>query len=197
LMYSLNPALTPAQVLSKLQVTSRPFPAGIACGAQDPNNSATWFSCACTTTTCGAGMLDAGRAVAVTAGAGTLTTLVAGPNPITVGSTVTFTAGIVGIVPTGTVTFSDNGATLAIVNVLNASDTGTASLTTSVLAIGGHPIVATYSGDSNNKPSMSPALTENVQSPNGKRKRDLNGDAKSDVLWQNNAGPLYEWLMNG
>jgi hypothetical protein len=26
---------------------------------------------------------------------------------------------------------------------------------------------------------------------------DFDGDGKSDILWQHNAGPVYVWLMNG
>jgi serine protease len=62
LMLALNPALTPAQVRQKLRATARAFPAGSNC----------------TTTTCGAGMLDATvalqsavNAVAPAANAGT------------------------------------------------------------------------------------------------------------------------------
>ncbi|WP_323123406.1 S8 family peptidase [Burkholderia alba] len=47
LMFAVNPALTPAQVLQKLQATARRFPSGSGC----------------TTSTCGAGLLDAGAAV--------------------------------------------------------------------------------------------------------------------------------------
>ena len=51
-----------------------------------------------------------------------------------------------GAVPTGTVTFTDNGAALGTANV--QSD-GTAALpATSALAVGGHTIIASYSGDS-------------------------------------------------
>ena len=66
LMLSAQPSLTPAQVKSTLQATARPFPttggtAGIptctapGTGAQD--------ECYCTTSTCGAGMLDAHAAL--------------------------------------------------------------------------------------------------------------------------------------
>jgi serine protease len=47
LMFSLNPSLTPAQVLQILQSTARPFPAGSTCN----------------TSLCGSGMLDAAAAV--------------------------------------------------------------------------------------------------------------------------------------
>lgn len=71
LMLVANPSLTPAQVRSFLQGTSRPFPrAGAsavpACTAPrfdamgEPIDQ---LECHCTTSTCGAGMLDAGSAV--------------------------------------------------------------------------------------------------------------------------------------
>ena len=48
LMFSVNPTLTPAQVLSILQGTARAFPSGSTC----------------TTSTCGSGIVDAGAAIA-------------------------------------------------------------------------------------------------------------------------------------
>ncbi|HEX4883138.1 MAG TPA: S8 family peptidase [Casimicrobiaceae bacterium] len=75
LMLSARPSLTPAQVRSFLQGTSRPFPLSAdpavpRCAA--PHVDATGkpvdqLECQCTTATCGAGMLDAGRAVAAAA----------------------------------------------------------------------------------------------------------------------------------
>ncbi len=50
LLFSVNPSLTPAQVLSILQSTARPFPAGSTCLGTYKNE-------------CGAGILDAGAAV--------------------------------------------------------------------------------------------------------------------------------------
>jgi serine protease len=73
LMLSVRPTLTPAQVRSFLQGTTRPFPPR---NAGDPTVPACTspqyeiggqpieqFECHCTTSTCGAGMLDAGAAV--------------------------------------------------------------------------------------------------------------------------------------
>ena len=65
------------------------------------------------------------------------------------GQTVSFTAGIVpvlptGIVPTGSVTFFDGGATLGSAPV---QPDGTASFSTSSLALGDHIITASYAGD--------------------------------------------------
>ena len=55
LMLSINPALTPAQVVQILQSTARPFPTGTGSD--------------CSTTICGAGIVDAGAAVAAAAAA--------------------------------------------------------------------------------------------------------------------------------
>jgi serine protease len=73
LMLSVNPTLTPAQVLAQLKSTARPFPATgagadvAACTA--PTATVQDTECYCTTGTCGAGMLDAGKAVAAAAAA--------------------------------------------------------------------------------------------------------------------------------
>ncbi len=74
LMLSVQPALTPAEVLAKLKGTVRPFPTtggttGIAqCQVPNASNPIDQDECYCTTGTCGAGMLDAGKAVAAAAG---------------------------------------------------------------------------------------------------------------------------------
>jgi serine protease len=71
LMISANPSLTPAQVLAALKDTARPFPAtGAGTGVQActaPSSTAQDSECYCTTSTCGAGMLDTGAAVAAVA----------------------------------------------------------------------------------------------------------------------------------
>lgn len=67
LMLSLNPNLTPAEIRDALRATARPFPASGStsdvsqCHAP---TSAEQVECYCTTSTCGAGMLDAAAAVA-------------------------------------------------------------------------------------------------------------------------------------
>jgi serine protease len=76
LMLSANPTLTPAQVQALLRNTARSFPTtgadtdpevstGAAC--QAPTLVTQDKECYCTTTTCGAGMLDAGAAVTAAA----------------------------------------------------------------------------------------------------------------------------------
>lgn len=73
LMLSVDPTLTPSKVREILQATVRPFPSSRplaagedpvpTCRAPDDRDQ---LECFCTTTTCGAGMLDAGAAVART-----------------------------------------------------------------------------------------------------------------------------------
>ena len=69
LMLSLQPSLTPAEIKSLLQATARPFPtSGNTLIAASPGlcvapNGQQQVSCYCTTSTCGAGMLDAHAAV--------------------------------------------------------------------------------------------------------------------------------------
>ena len=78
LMFSQRSALTPAQVVTAMKAGARPFPTtGAGNGTnglpvpqcQAPVVTLDQDQCYCTTSTCGAGMLDAGRAVAAVAGA--------------------------------------------------------------------------------------------------------------------------------
>ncbi len=72
----------------------------------------------------------------------TTTTLTAAPNPAYLGQTVTLSAIVAGpSTPTGSVTFLDNGAALGTA-LLNAA--GQATLTTTTLALGTHPLTAVY-----------------------------------------------------
>lgn len=76
LMLSAQPTLTPAQILRALQAAARPFPIMVDNGVETPvpqcmapqydstGNPVDQLECQCTTDTCGAGMLDAGAAVA-------------------------------------------------------------------------------------------------------------------------------------
>lgn len=86
LMISANPALTPAQVKTMLQDTARAFPitsadpAVLQCRAPD---GVIQDECLCTSSTCGAGMLDAARAVAAAAGRPPTPTPTPTPAPVT------------------------------------------------------------------------------------------------------------------
>ena len=88
-------------------------------------------------------------------------------NPSTLNQAVTFTATVTSAAgtPTGSLTFKDAANALGTVS-LNGS--GIATLTTSVLTIGTHPITAEYAGDINNLP-MNAALSggQVVNSPTG------------------------------
>ena len=67
LMLSANPNLTPAAIRTVLQVSARPFPttgADRAVSQCHAPSFADQLECYCTTSTCGAGMLDAAAAVA-------------------------------------------------------------------------------------------------------------------------------------
>ena len=66
-MLSVKPSLTPAQVRTLLQATARACPTtGGTAGTQQciAPNGVDQLECYCTTTTCGAGMLDAAAALA-------------------------------------------------------------------------------------------------------------------------------------
>ena len=80
LALSVDPRLTPPQVKQLLQATARPFPApgnggGASASCTPPQYTlrggvVDQLECACTTTTCGAGMLDAGAVVGAAAAGG-------------------------------------------------------------------------------------------------------------------------------
>lgn len=77
----------------------------------------------------------------------TTTSLTSSTNPAVVGQPVSFTAVVTAAtgsaVPTGMVVFSDRRVPIAVVNL---DGTGHAVFTTSALAIGRHPMTATYVG---------------------------------------------------
>src|SRR5262249_45541994 len=81
--------------------------------------------------------------------AATTVALTSSVNPAATGQAVTFTATVAAVAPgattpTGTVTFKDGNVILGTVAVGAA---GTARLTTSFAAAGGHAVTAVYSGD--------------------------------------------------
>jgi hypothetical protein len=90
--------------------------------------------------------------------ASTATALTSSLDPSVFGQPVTFTATVTPSGPTGSVQFSDGVNSLATVTVSG----GTASFTTSTLAVGTHFITATYSGDANFTGSTSSSLTQAV-----------------------------------
>jgi serine protease len=73
LMLSAQPALTPDRITALLKSTARPFPVppnGSLTPMCDVNTWGQQINCHCTTSTCGAGMLDTGAAVRAAATAG-------------------------------------------------------------------------------------------------------------------------------
>ncbi|HEY7245191.1 MAG TPA: Ig-like domain-containing protein [Xanthobacteraceae bacterium] len=101
--------------------------------------------------------------------------LTSSQNPSQLGQPVTFTATVTGDSPTSTVMFKDEGTVLGTAT-LNAS--GQATFTTSSLSEGTQSIIATYSGDANNSPSMSTALLQTV---NARRPLSETGMGVPDV----------------
>lgn len=96
--------------------------------------------------------------------AATATALASSRNPTAFGESVTFTATVTngGATPTGTVTFRD-GTTVLGTGFLDGS--GSATFTTSALALGAHSITAEYGGDANFDASTSPVLMQIVEVP--------------------------------
>lgn len=101
----------------------------------------------------------------VNGGAASTTNLTSAPNPSDFGTSVTFTATVAGTggTPGGQVTFKDtfNGSTNNI-GTGTLDGTGTATFTTSTLAVGSHTITAVYAGDSTFTGSASSPLTQTV-----------------------------------
>ena len=95
----------------------------------------------------------------VSKNAPTTTALAASVNAILIGQSVTFTATVTGSSPTGSIQFMDGITNLGGPVALTS---GTASLTTSALTVGTHPMTAVYSGDTTNAPSTSAAISEVV-----------------------------------
>jgi YD repeat-containing protein len=94
----------------------------------------------------------------------TTTSLASSANPSVFGQSVTFTATVAVTAPgagspTGSVSFFVDGTAIG-----NGSlSGGTASISTSSLAVGAHSITATYNGDANDLTSTSSSLTQEVE----------------------------------
>ena len=94
------------------------------------------------------------------------TSLTSTPNPSTTGQTVTLTATVSAVAPatgtpTGTVTFRDGATVLSTVTLVN----GSASFQTAALAVGSHPLTATYNGSATFSTSTSAVVTQIVNAP--------------------------------
>ena len=92
----------------------------------------------------------------------TTTTVSSSLNPSTSSASVKFTATVTGASPTGTVQFAIDGSSTGSPVTLSA---GTASYSTSSLAVGTHTVTATYSGNTSNAGSsgtLSPSQVVNA-----------------------------------
>ncbi|MDE2628584.1 MAG: S8 family serine peptidase, partial [Burkholderiales bacterium] len=150
LMFSANRTLTPAQVLTALKGSARPFPttgaaAGVtACTA--PTSVAQNSECYCTASTCGAGLLDAGAAVASVA---VLTANInVASTSVTAGASVTLdgsgsstgagrTIGYQWAITAGSNLASFTSATNAATATLQTTPTGTGTVTVSLTVTDG------------------------------------------------------------
>ncbi len=91
----------------------------------------------------------------------TAATVASSSDPSIVLSPIAFSAKITGNggIPTGSVTFSADGAAFGSATL---DATGSASLSNAGLAVGSHSITVSYSGDGNDAPATSPAITQVV-----------------------------------
>ncbi len=126
------------------------------------NPNGTWSLFVYDDATADAGSLS-GWCLNVSTAAPTATTVQSSANPSTVGQPVTFTATVTSggsPVTAGTVDFTEGGAALATAVPVNGS--GRATFSTSTLAVGSHPVTASYAGTLAFQPSQG-TLTQVVQ----------------------------------
>jgi hypothetical protein len=88
----------------------------------------------------------------------TTTTLTSSVNPSNLNQSVTYTATVTPSTATGKVTFSHGSTVMGTGTLSN----GTATLVYSALPAGGHDLIASYGGDANDAPSVSPVLVQVV-----------------------------------
>jgi serine protease len=135
LMLSQQPTLTPAQVIAALKSSARPFPTSGADSTVtqcQPPSATKQDECYCTTSTCGAGMLDAAAAVAVVSAV--LPHIDVSPASPVVGDTLTLSAAGTVLASGRSIasvqwTLGDAGSTGAA--FVGATNTTTATLQTS------------------------------------------------------------------
>ena len=153
LMLSVNPSLTPAQVLSKIQTTARAFPTpGPAC---NPTPAGLRLQLHHRVVRQRHHRRGGGRRLGCRIPTSS-TTLTSSGNPSLAGVSVTFTATVTGTNPTGSVKFNDGGVTIAgcaAIALTGSGNARTAACSTSSLTMGSHAITASYAGDVGNGPS--------------------------------------------
>lgn len=164
LMFSINPSLTVSQAISTLKSTVRTFPSsgagtGVsACHA--PTSTAQDSECYCTTTTCGAGMLDTRAAVAAAAALVPVTAVITpSATSMAVGESLTLSASNSSVASgrtiasyLWTVTSSTSSASF-----IGATDASTATL--SGLAAGTATVTLTVTDSSGGVDTASQAIT--------------------------------------
>lgn len=139
LMVSAKPALAPAEILAILQRTARPFiTTGATAGTAQcvAPTSAEQLECYCTTSTCGAGMLDAAAAVAAAS--------------VKTGQTITFSGPADQVLGGGAVTLAataSSGLSVAFASGTPATCSVSAGAV-SLLAVGTCTVTASQAGDS-------------------------------------------------
>jgi serine protease len=176
LMLSANPGLasTPSQVSasirSMLQSTARPFPTASAGSATTvaqcvvpTSTSANQDECICTTSTCGAGMLDTGAAVAAAAGVALPSAVVtASANTVIVGQSVSFSASA-STAPSGrsiaSYSWTINSAGIASIS----GSASTSSLSVSTSGSGDFTVELTVTDSSGAQSSTSASVIVNAQ----------------------------------
>ena len=165
LMLSVDPTLQPAAILQHLKLSARPFPPSSSDPSVDvctaPGTPFQDSGCHCTTSTCGAGMLDAGAAVARIQSALAVPTAAIGASTLspTVGDSVAL-SGAASVASTGrTITGYQwaitSGASLA--SLVGATDGVGATLATS--AAGAVVVQLTVTDNSGASRSTTAALT--------------------------------------
>ena len=163
LMLSANPALKPAQIKSLLQSTARSFPvqpSGSSVPACHTPTASTQDECYCTTSTCGAGLLDVGAAVAAAANAATPTAAIsASATTVAAGSTVSLDGSASTAPGTRTITgwqwTITSGSIIA--SFAGATNAATASLKTT--AIGSVTVQLTVTDSTGQQATRTQALT--------------------------------------
>lgn len=172
LMLSVDPTLTPAQVKTALQLSARPFPpmTDTSVPICHAPNSVDQVECYCTITTCGAGMLDAGAAVAriqaalavptaaivastLSPTAGDSVALSGAASVATTGRSITgyqwaITSGgslasLVGATDGVSATLATSAAGAVVVQLTVTDNTGASRSTTAALTVAAAPVVVT------------------------------------------------------
>jgi serine protease len=166
LMLSANPALKPAQIKSLLASSARSFPAqpsGSSLPVCHAPNGVAQDECYCTTSTCGAGLLDVGAAVAAAANVATPTASIAtSAATVTAGATVSLD-GSASVAPGNRTITGWQWALTAgsgIASFSGATNAATASLKTS--GVGTLTVQLTVTDSAGKQASTTTTLTVNA-----------------------------------